>query len=194
MARKSLSCLAMAPLMAVTITACSVSETPTSGGQQIGGMPMTGQSGRMGETSAGPSVPPVKGYGEGQEILFLHTEASDPNVAKLLTDMMGSPVLVVPSLSHAAPTMLANVFVFTNGIKGDGPMGFQSDVFDRVPEDPGYTPLRALHLVTWMDERAARELKSATEVQAAASKGEVTISRSGAVINMPFVTWPGGHR
>ena len=184
----------MAPLMAVTITACAVGETPTSGGQQIGGMPMTGQSGRMGETSAGPSVPPVKGYGEGQEILFLHTEASDPKVAKLLTDMMGSPVLMVPSLVQASARMLANVFVFTNGIKGGGPMGFQPDVFDRPPGDPGYTPLRALNLVTWTEERAARELKSATKVKAAESKGEVTISRPGVVINMPFLTWPGGRR
>lgn len=155
---------------------------------------MTGQSGRMGETSAGPSVPPVKGYGEGQEILFLHTEASDPKVAKLLTDMMGSPVLVVPALSQAPAAMLANVFVFTNGIKGGGPMGFQPDVFDRQPGDSAYTPLRALNLVSWKDGRAARELKSASEVKAAESRGEVTIARPGVVVNMPFLTWPGGRR
>lgn len=194
MARRRLGILGLAALIGGAITACTTGQTPRATEQPTGGIPMSMQSRGMGETSKGPRVPPVKGYANGQEILFIHTEASDPNVGKLLTDMMGSPVLVVPSLSHAAPTMLANVFVFTNGIKGDGPMGFQSDVFDQVPGDPGYTPLRALHLVTWMDERAARELKSAAEVRAAASKGEVTISRSGAVINMPFITWPRGHR
>ena len=48
-----------------------------------------------------PVVPPVAGYSEGEKILFLHTEASDTEIAKILTEMMGSPVLVVPSLAMA---------------------------------------------------------------------------------------------
>ena len=141
-----------------------------------------------------PRVPPVKGYLEGQEIEFIHTEASDPKVAKLLTDMMGSPVFVVPSLAQAPEAMLANVYVFANGIKGDGPLDFQPDVFDSPPGTEGYRPLRALKLVRWKHEQAARELKSAAEVQDAETSGEVTIEHPGAVINMPLLTWPGGRR
>ncbi len=67
-------------------------------------------------------VPPVSGYTEGKAISFIHTEASDPKVAELLTNMMNSPVLVVSSLAQAPPSMLANVYVFTNGVrKGEGP-------------------------------------------------------------------------
>ena len=73
-------------------------------------------------------------------------------------------------------------------------MGFQPDVFDHPPGDPGYTPLRALNLVTWKEERTAKELKIAALVKAAERRKEVTISRPGVVINMPFVTWRGGHR
>lgn len=179
------STVAAAILTAAVIAACTAGQPPTPAGQPMGGMSVT---------TGGVSVPPVKGYAEGEEILFIHTEASDPKVAKLLTDMMGSPVLVVPSLARGSEPMLANVFVFTNGTKGGGPMGFQSDVFDRPPGEPGYTPLRALNLVTWREERAVRELKSAAEVRTAELKGELTIARPGVVINMPFVTWPGGHR
>lgn len=143
---------------------------------------------------AGPAVPPVRGYAEGQEILFLHTEASDPQVAEMLTNMMGSPVLLVPSLAQAPEAMRANVFVFTNGVRGDGPFGFQPDVFDRPPGTEGYSPLRAVNLVTWGDEGSARELKSVAEVVEAEAKGEVTIERPGAVVNMPMLTWPGGQR
>lgn len=139
-------------------------------------------------------APPVKAYAEGQEIRFIHTEASDAKVAKLLTDMMQSPVLVVPSLAQAPAAMLANVYVFTNGLKGDGPFGFQPDVFDRPPGREGYSPLRALHLVTWKTPQSARTLKSVAEVQAAEAKGEVTIERPGVVVNMPMLTWPGGRR
>jgi hypothetical protein len=57
---------------------------------------------RMGGMGAdGPFVPPVIGYTEGEEILFVHTEASAPDIARMLSDMMGSPVLLVPSLAEA---------------------------------------------------------------------------------------------
>ncbi|MBI2941456.1 MAG: hypothetical protein HYY04_13565 [Chloroflexi bacterium] len=141
-----------------------------------------------------PLTPPVKGYAEGQEIEFIHTEASDPTVARKLTDMKGKLVLTVPALARAPEAMLANVYVFTNGVKGGGPLGFQPDVFDNPPGTDGYRPLRALHLVTWKNESSARELKSVAEVQAAETGGEVTIERPGVVINMPLLTWPGGRR
>ena len=139
-------------------------------------------------------VPPVKGYTEGKEISFIHTEASDAKVAELLTEMMGSPVLTVPSLAKTPEAVVANVYVFKNGIKGTGPFRFQPDVFDNPPGTEGYSPLRQLNLVTWKDENAARELRSAPEVKDAASKGEVAIERPGVVVNMPLLTWPGGRR
>ncbi len=139
-------------------------------------------------------IPPIRGYMEGKEIRFIHTEASDTKVAELLTDMMGSPVLVVPSLAQAPSVTLANVYVFTNGIRGEGPFRFQPDVFDNPPGTTGYSPLRALNLVTWKEEQLARKLKSAAEVEGAMEKGEVTIKQPGVVVNMPMLTWPGGRR
>jgi hypothetical protein len=140
-------------------------------------------------------VPPVDGFMEGQRIRFLHTEASDPEVAKLLTQMKGSPVLTVPSLAKAPKELLANVYVFTNGVAGDGPFKFQPDVFDSPPGQAGYTPLRALNLVSWKKQEKARELKSAAEVTQALTEGEITAKQPGVVINMPMITWPpDGHR
>ena len=146
------------------------------------------------DMKAPAAVPAGKAYAEGQEIFFMHTEVSDEGVAKILTDMMSSPVLVVPSLAKASDELLANVYVFKNGLKGMGPLGFQPDVFDNPPGTAGYRPLRRLILVTWQDAQAARELKSLAEVQAALDKGELTAEQPGVVINMPFVTWPGGKR
>ena len=141
-----------------------------------------------------PAVPTIKGYLEGREVLFQHTEVSDPTVAKLLSEMVTSPVLVVPALAQAPPTLLANVYVFKNGVRGEGPFKFQPDVFDSPPGSEGYRPLRAIHLVTWRNDRSARLLKAASEVLAAEKAEEITIERSGIVVNMPLVTWPGGGR
>ena len=142
----------------------------------------------------GTVVPPVDAYLDGQRILFIHTEASDPGVAALLTEMKGSPVVVVPSLAKAPKEMLTPVYVFKNGVAGAGPFKFQPDVFDGAPGAMSYSPLRALNLVTWKDGARARELRSAEEVKKAAGNAEIAIERPGVVINMPLLTWPGGHR
>lgn len=152
-------------------------------------------TGGMGRAAAGvPQLPAVKGFAEGREIYFVHSETSDPNIAKVLTEMMQSPVLVVPALADAPAELLADVYVFANGVKGDGPLGFQPDVFDDPPGMPGYRPLRSVRQARWTDEGAARELKSAADVREAEAKGEITIERPGVVVNMPMLTWPGGRR
>ncbi len=139
-------------------------------------------------------LPAGKAYAEGKEIYFVHTEASDAGVAEKLTGMMESPVILVPALANVPDEALANVYVFTNGLTGSGPFGFQADVFDNPPGTDGYSPLRRLNVIAWVDETKARELTSAADVLAAEAAGELTIEQPGVVINMPFVVWDGGQR
>jgi hypothetical protein len=174
----------VALLMAGFVLAYTLLASPEAEAQMGGGMGMNAE---------GAKVPQVKGFAEGEEILFLHTEASDAEIAQTLTEMMGSPVLVVPSLADAPESMLANVYVFSNGIEGMGPLGFQPDVFDSPAMTEGYSPLRQVNLATWQDEASARELRSAAQVLEAEERGELSIERPGVVVNMPMVTWPGGQ-
>jgi hypothetical protein len=146
------------------------------------------------EGPAKAELPAGKAYAEGSEIYFVHTEASDAGVAEKLTNMMKSPVVHVPSLANVPSESLANVYVFTNGLEGSGPFGFQADVFDNPPGTDGYTPLRSLNVITWAEGSTARELKSVAEVLEAETNGELGIEQPGVVINMPFVVWDGGKR
>ncbi len=139
-------------------------------------------------------LPAGKAYAEGKEIFFVHTESSDSGVSETLTNMMKSPVLYVPSLANVPDELLANVYVFTNGVEGSGPFGFQADVFDNPPGTDGYTPLRRLNVITWAEGTTAREITSVADVLAAEVAGELTIEQPGVVINMPFVVWDGGKR
>jgi hypothetical protein len=144
-----------------------------------------------------PRFPPVTGLYDGERVFFAHTEASDPQVAAMLTDMMDSPVLVVAELADVPDATLGPVYVFTNGIKPDGPrgpMGHQPDVFDTAPGDKGYTPLRQVNLVTWKDPAQARLLDSAQKIEQATAQGSIQIKQTGAVVTMPFLQWPGGKR
>lgn len=107
---------------------------------------------------------------------------------------MSSPVIYVPSLADVPATALAQVYVFDNGLKGNGPFGFQADVFGDPPGSDAYTPLRNINTVIWLDSAKARELKSVAEIMAARDAGEITIAQPNVVVNMPFVVWEGGKR
>ena len=192
--------LAVALLSAAPVWAQATkgSMKPMEGMEPAKGMMPMAKMGGMKMLAYAPTVPAVTGYSEGQEIQFIHTETSDPKIAKILTDMMGgSPVLVVPALAKAPKELLAPVYVFTNGPTGDGPtgpLGGQADIFAHPPGDAGYRPLRAVTLVTWKDVMAARVLKSTAELERVIESGAVSVKETGVVVNMPFLTWPGGKR
>ncbi len=147
-----------------------------------------------------PGLPAVLGYFDGREILFAHPETSDADIAATLEGMMGSsPVIHVPALADVAPSALATVYVFTNGVIPEGtdamgPLGFQPDVFDSAPGDPSYLPLRRLVTVTWSDTENAITLTDAASIVSAEADGQLKLETTDVVINMPFLRWPGGQR
>lgn len=187
--------LATLLFLVVLATACTgVAASPTLTPQPTA-TSMDSMSGMGSDRSTTDFAPLVRGFYEGGEVLFIHTEASDPDVATMLTEMMNGPLVVlVPELAEVPKPLLANVYVFTNGLEGGGPFGFQADIFDAVPGDEGYRPLRAVNLVEWREEVEARELRFVSELKAAEEKGEVTITQPGIVVNMPILVWPAGSR
>ena len=186
-ASKGLSLLAI--ILLTSAIALPTWAQSTTGGSNSGSMNMSTES---------PTVPAVNGFIDGEIMLFMHTEVSDAGVAKILVDMMGgSPVIVVPSLANAPAEMLAPVYVFTNGYLGMGPMGplgGQPDIFVKAPGEAGYSPLRNIILVTWSEGATISILKSFDELKSAIDSGAVSTKEAGIVVNMPFLTWPGGSR
>jgi hypothetical protein len=139
-------------------------------------------------------IPAGKAYVNGETIFFAHTEVSDPDVAEVLTQMMNSPVLVVPGLASVPNSALGQVYVFKNGVPGTGPLKFQADVFPNQPGDEGYSPLRKIVFVSWAAESQAKELKSEQEIKTLVEQGTLMLEESDIVVNMPFMTWAGGQR
>lgn len=161
--------------------------TPAESGMDMGMEMDTGYS-------VDDLAPLAMAYYEGEAVYFIHPEASDVGVAEILTKMMGPDVLTVPGLANIPEELLGNVYVFTNGMEGMGPLGFQPDVFDSVPGDDAYTPLRTITLVTWDEAAEPRELTSVAEIEAAITSGEITVEQPGVVVNMPILVWPDGQR
>jgi hypothetical protein len=149
------------------------------------------------------SMPVIDAYYAGQEIWFIHTEVSDAQMAERLSSMVGGNNMMgmmatmhVPRLADIPRETAGKLYVFTNGVNqegakpwGGGPFGYQIDVFDSVPGQEKYTPLRNPYLVAWNDNASPRILKSVDEILTAESNGELTITQSEVIVNAPIVQW-----
>ncbi|HSD04134.1 MAG TPA: hypothetical protein VLB45_00075, partial [Nitrosopumilaceae archaeon] len=148
--------------------------------------------GKLTNTSVPVTIPLTKGYVKGSEVFYISTEASDKDLADHLTKLTGFRVAYTPALQKTPADALAQIYAFENGIEGQGPLGFQPNVADSQPGDLNYSPLWAINIVKWTDGSTPRELKSQTEILAAQTNGELTITPSGFIVNCPFVQWDGG--
>jgi hypothetical protein len=144
------------------------------------------------KTNVPVTLPLTRGFVNGFEVFYISTEASDKGLADHLTNFTHSRVTFAPALKNAPPQSLANIYVFQNGIKGIGPLGFQPNVADSQPGDPGYSPLWRINNVEWKQGVTPKELKSETDILSAQKNRELTISSSDAIVNCPFVYWHGG--
>ena len=93
------------------------------------------------DTNIQKVLPLVRGYANGNEVFYITTEVSDEKLAIYLTNLTKSRVVYTPSLKYAPPQSLANIYEFTNGIKGSGPEEFQPNIADSLPGDNKYSPL-----------------------------------------------------
>lgn len=119
------------------------------------------------KTNVPVTIPLTRGYVNGFEVFYISTEASDKGLADHLTNFTHSRVSFAPALKNAPPQSLANIYVFRNGIKGSGPLGFQPNVADSQPGDPGCSPLWRINNVEWKQGVSPKELKSETDILSA---------------------------
>jgi hypothetical protein len=144
------------------------------------------------KTSLPVTLPLTRGYVSGFEVFYISTEASDKGLAGHLTNFTHSRVSYTPALKNAPPQSLGNIYVFGNGIKGSGPLGFQPNVADSETGDLAYSPLWRINNVEWKQVISPMELKSEADILSAQKSGELTITPSDVVVNCPFVQWHGG--
>ncbi len=143
--------------------------------------------GNSSTTSGAVSIPVSKGYVNGNVSYFISTDASERSVVSSVSNSTKFEVNYSPSLSNTSDSARQQGYVFTNGVKGDGPSGYQLPVASATPGDAGYSPLFEINYVKWNDGSNARVLKSAGEVLESQKNGELTITKSNIVINSPFV-------
>ena len=138
-------------------------------------------------------IPLAKGYENGNEIFFIATDASDEKIAQQATKLLGFKVNFAPLLSQTPESALSQAYAFTNGVPGQGPFGFQIPVLSTKPGDANYSALLQVNTVTWKDNSTVKELKSVQEIMTAEKNGNLTVNKTGIVVNHPAIKWQGGE-
>ena len=147
---------------------------------------------KLSQANIALDIPLIKGYENGREIFFIATDASDNKTAAMITNETGFKVNFAPVLAQTPEASRGHAYVFTNGIAGQGPFGFQLPVVNAKPGDKEYSPLMQMSLVEWNQGVTAGELKSVQEIMTAQENGSLTITKTDTIVNNPAIKWEGG--
>ena len=96
---------------------------------------------KLSQANVALDIPMMRGYENGHEIFFIATDASDNQTATQITNETGFKVNFAPIIAKTPEEARGQAYIFTNGIPGQGPFGFQLPVLNAKPGDQGYTPL-----------------------------------------------------
>src|ERR687891_1225209 len=147
---------------------------------------------KLSQANIALDIPLMKGYENGNEIFFVATDASDNETAIQITNETGFKVNFAPILAQTPEAARGQAYVFTNGIPGQRPFGFQLPVVNAKPGAQGYSPLLQLNMVEWKQGVAAKEIKSVQEIMAAQQNGSLKVTKNDTIVNHPAIKWEGG--
>ncbi len=119
---------------------------------------------------------------DGSTIYYIATDASNQDTARALGVIFVNKTGAT-TLSGAS----SDLYVFTNGIKGTGPMGYQASIAGSDIGSVQYSPMWRINAATWKDPTQAKFLFMTSEISMAISNGMLTTQIAGFVVNCPFV-------
>ena len=119
---------------------------------------------------------------DGSTIYYIATDASSRDAANALG------ILFVDKTQNTLVSSAASdLYVFTNGITGTGPMDFQASIGSTNAGDEFYSPLWRIQTATWENVENASFLTTTAEITEHASEGHLTTAVAGFIVNCPFV-------
>ncbi len=129
-----------------------------------------------------------RGWGpDGRTIYYIVTDATPSGPA----GAMG--VVDAPTAANLiANSAAVDLFQFSNGIAGSGPLGFQPGVASGAPGDENYSPMWRILIVEWEKPAYASVLETKADIDAFQSEGAVSTSLARPmdadhIVNCPFI-------
>ena len=86
----------------------------------------------------------------------------------------------------------ADAYEFSNGLRGQGQLGFQPGISTVAPGEDSYTPIMHLYVAKWGDEREATVLQTVADVEALEDSEDIDVTlalplNADFVVNSPVV-------
>ena len=129
-----------------------------------------------------------RGWGpDGRTIYYIVTDATPSGPA----GMMG--VVDAPtSASLIANSAAVDLFQFSNGISGSGPLGFQPGIAAGAPGDENYSPMWRIFMIGWDDQAKPAVLETKADIDAYQDAGLISVGLarpmdSDHIVNCPFI-------
>jgi hypothetical protein len=126
-----------------------------------------------------------RGWGpDGKTIYYIVTDA----VPEMPASMMGVPFVAADDSLVGTP-VAPDLFQFTNGISGSGPMGFQSGIGAANPDDANYSPMWKITFIEWKDPSQARVLENIDDINRMLQEDLITLmpaEEGRHIVNCPF--------
>jgi len=138
-------------------------------------------------------IPMHKALYNGDPVYYIITDSSNSNDASQISNNQGWKVQPAPLLAQGPQEMLNKIYVFTNGISGNGTKGFQDEVFSNTPQDNQYTPLSLMVEVSWNIGETPVVLHSVKDIRVANMTSKLNLLNTGTVMNTPQIVWPNGQ-
>lgn len=121
-----------------------------------------------------------RGFGpDGSTIYYIATDASQKGPADALGIVLANKTQNTISTSAAA-----DLYQFSNGITGSGPLGFQSGVGSSKQGDQYYSPMWRIQVITWKDPSMATVLETVQDITSKSNMVDTTTA--GFIVNCPF--------
>jgi hypothetical protein len=135
---------------------------------------------------------------EGMKVTFKLHECY-PGSRYIVTDTSIAAMAPMMSIPASPPNAVLmdtgaadEIWVFGNGVKGSGVMGFQPAIFDNQAGQPAWSPFWNHFTVTWAEGAEARILKSSAEIRELISSEDLELFNgtpdshpTGFVVNCP---------
>jgi len=149
---------------------------------------------RLSRTNVPATIPMHHGFYNGEDVYYIITDSSEPKHAEIITEKQGWQVELAPLLKNAPEEALSKVYLFTNGLEGNGIHGYQDQVFTSTPAQAEvYSALTSHVHVMWNESATPRVLDSEAMIMEAVENNEITLTEVNVVLNMPQIIWPDGQ-
>lgn len=140
------------------------------------------------------TIPLHKGIYNEKELYYIITDASDKEYAEIITQKQNWQVQLSLPLSNVTKDVLGKIYIFKNGLHGDGIYGYQDEVFSSTPQQiEEYNTLRYVTDISWKVGQKPQVLDTEEKILQAKNQGRIEFEeKKNVILNTPQIIWPEG--